>query len=109
MLEMMANYVRLKVYQKSCKLCRSCKSEYDKMIKILQGKDKVVEIEKLMAQLPPKYHEPDCYMATPIFNTTNNFYDVVRSLHREDYKMIKSLESHVIILKLLTMVLNRTL
>ena len=31
-------------------------------------------------------------MATPIFNTTNNFYDVVRSMHREDYKMVKSME-----------------
>ena len=84
-LEMIANDVRLKLYQKSCKLCRSCKSDYDKMIKILQEKNKFVEIEKLMSQLPPKYHEPECYMSTASLNTTNNFYAIVRNMQHEDY------------------------
>ena len=88
----MADDVRLKLYQRSCKFCRSCKSEYDKMIKILQGSDKFVEMEKLTAQLPPKYHEPYCYMTAPISNTTHKFYEVVKTMYHEDYKKITSME-----------------
>ena len=65
MIEMIADDVRLTLYQRICKFCKSCKSEYEKMLKILQGSDKFVQMEKVAAQLPPKYHEHNCYMTAP--------------------------------------------
>ena len=75
-IEKLASDVCMKLYEKSCKRCRSCKRAYDEMVKILKGKNKFMEIEKLVSKRPPSCHMHECYMTMPIRNITNNFYDV---------------------------------
>ena len=82
-IEKLANDVCMKLYEKSCKRCRSCKRAYDEMVKILKGKNKFMEIEKLVSKRPPSCHMHECYMTMPIRNITNNFYDVACSMEIE--------------------------
>ena len=85
-IEKLASDVRMKLYEKSCEICWSCELEYDKMVKILKGKNKFIEIEELMSKQPPLHHTFNCYMATPILNTTSNFYDVACNMQSEKHE-----------------------
>ena len=85
-IEKLASDVCMKLYEKSCKRCRSCKRAYDEMVKILKEKNKFMEIEKLVSKRPPSYHMYECYMTMPIRNITNNFYDVACNMEIEKHE-----------------------